>query len=43
MGNVLVHGHFDVGTDPVWDAASRDVVALRPRVEELSRHLERRS
>jgi uncharacterized protein with HEPN domain len=43
MRNVLVHGYFDIDTDLVWDAASRDAVALKPRIDELLRHLERRS
>jgi uncharacterized protein with HEPN domain len=43
MRNVLVHGHFDIDTDLVWDAASRDAVALKPRIEELLRRLEGQS
>jgi uncharacterized protein with HEPN domain len=35
MRNVLVHGYFEVDTEIVWDAASRDVPALRPAVERL--------
>lgn len=35
MRNVLVHGYFEVDTDLVWDAATRDVPALKPAVEHL--------
>lgn len=35
MRNVLVHGYFDIDTEIVRDAASRDVPALRPGVERL--------
>ncbi|MFQ5840744.1 MAG: DUF86 domain-containing protein [Candidatus Methylomirabilales bacterium] len=30
MRNVLVHGYFDIDSDAVWDAATRDVPALQP-------------
>jgi uncharacterized protein with HEPN domain len=33
MRNVLVHGYFEIDTDLVWDAAIRDVPALRTGVE----------
>jgi uncharacterized protein with HEPN domain len=42
MRNVLVHGYFDIDTDIVWDAATRDLPALRPTVERLLRTLEGR-
>jgi uncharacterized protein with HEPN domain len=42
MRNVLVHGYFDIDTDIVWNAASRDALALKPRIEELLHRLERR-
>ena len=35
MRNVLVHGYFEIDTDLVWDAATRDVPALKPAVEHL--------
>ena len=40
MRNVLVHGYFDIDTDIVWEAASRDAPALKPRIEKLLRRLE---
>jgi uncharacterized protein with HEPN domain len=40
MRNVLVHGYFDIDADIVWDAASRDAPALKPRIEELPQRLE---
>lgn len=40
MRNVLVHGYFDIDTEIVWDAASRDAPALKPRIEELLRRVE---
>lgn len=40
MRNVLVHGYFDIDADIVWDAASRDAVALKPLVEDLLQRLE---
>lgn len=42
MRNVLVHGYFDVDTEVVWEAASRDAPALKPRMEQLLRRLEER-
>jgi uncharacterized protein with HEPN domain len=35
MRNILVHGYFAIDTDIVWDAATRDVPALKPEVEQL--------
>lgn len=35
MRNVLVHGYFEIDTDIVWDAATREVPALRSAVERL--------
>ena len=40
MRNVLVHGYFAIDTDIVWDAANRDVPALKPALERLLRTLE---
>jgi uncharacterized protein with HEPN domain len=40
MRNILVHGYFDIDTDIVWDAATRDVPAIKPAVERLLRILE---
>jgi uncharacterized protein with HEPN domain len=39
MRNVLVHGYFEIDTDLVWDAATRDVPALKPSIERLLRTL----
>jgi uncharacterized protein with HEPN domain len=36
----LVHGYFDIDADIVWDAASRDAPALKPRIEDLLQRLE---
>ena len=35
MRNVLVHGYFEIDTDLVWDAVTRDVPALKPAIERL--------
>ena len=35
MRNILVHGYFEIDTDLVWDAATRDVPALKPAIERL--------
>lgn len=43
MRNVLVHGYFDIDTDIVWDAATRDVPAIKPAVERLLKTLEEQS
>jgi uncharacterized protein with HEPN domain len=40
MRNVLVHGYFDIDSDIVWDAATRDTPALKPAVERLLIKLE---
>ena len=40
MRNVLVHGYFDIDFDIVWEAARREVPALKPRIEQLLRKLE---
>ncbi|MGD0694468.1 MAG: DUF86 domain-containing protein [Terriglobia bacterium] len=40
MRNVLVHGYFEIDTDIVWDAATRDVPALKSAVEGLLKSLE---
>jgi uncharacterized protein with HEPN domain len=39
MRNVLVHGYFEIDTDVVWNAATRDVPALKPAIERLVRTL----
>ncbi|MBS3986124.1 MAG: DUF86 domain-containing protein [Selenomonadales bacterium] len=39
MRNVLVHGYFAIDTDIVWDAASRDVRALKVHIEQLLQRL----
>jgi uncharacterized protein with HEPN domain len=39
MRNVLVHGYFEIDTDVVWNAATRDVLALKPAVERLVKTL----
>lgn len=43
MRNVLVHGYFEIDTEIVWEAASRDVPALKPAVERLLQKLEEQS
>jgi len=40
MRNVLVHGYFEIDADVVWEAAMRDVPALRPGLEQLLKRLE---
>lgn len=42
MRNVLVHDYFEIDADLVWHAATRDVPALRPAVEQLLKTLEER-
>jgi uncharacterized protein with HEPN domain len=42
MRNILVHGYFDIDTDIVWEAATRDVPAIKPAVEHLLESLEER-
>jgi uncharacterized protein with HEPN domain len=41
MRNVLVHGYFEIDTDIVWDAATRDAPILKAAVEQLLAKLER--
>jgi len=36
-----VHGYFEIDTDIVWDAATRDAPALKPAIERLLNKLER--
>ena len=43
MRNILVHGYFDIDTDIVWDAATRDVPDIKPAVERLLKTLEEQS
>ena len=40
MRNILVHGYFDIDTDIVWDAATRDVPVIKSAVERLLKTLE---
>jgi uncharacterized protein with HEPN domain len=40
MRNILVHGYFEIDTDIVWNAATRDVPALKPAMERLLERLE---
>ena len=42
MRNVLVHGYFGIDLEVVWETASRDAPALKPRIEELLKQLEER-
>ena len=35
MRNILVHGYFEIDTQIVWDAATRNIPALKPAVERL--------
>ena len=42
MRNVLVHGYFDIDADIVWEAARRDVPALRSALQRLLQELEDR-
>jgi len=39
MRNVLAHGYFEIDTEIVWNAATRDALALKPAVEQLIRAL----
>lgn len=41
MRNVLVHGYFEIDADVVWNAASRDVPALKPALQRLLRDMEK--
>jgi len=43
MRNVLVHGYFDIDAEIVWNAASRDALALRPRIEQLLLRLDEKT
>lgn len=40
MRNVLVHGYFDIDADIVWEAASKDALALKSPIEQLLLRLE---
>jgi len=42
MRNVLVHGYFEIDTDIVWDAAHRDLPALKVAIQRLLQDLEGR-
>jgi uncharacterized protein with HEPN domain len=39
MRNVLVHGYFEIDVEIVWNAASRDAIALKPQIERLLRRI----
>jgi uncharacterized protein with HEPN domain len=39
MRNILVHGYFDIDTEIVWGAASRELGTLRRQVEDLLQRL----
>lgn len=41
MRNVLVHGYFEIDSDIVWDAAARDVPALKRGVQQLLERIEK--
>jgi uncharacterized protein with HEPN domain len=41
MRNVLVHGYFDIDTDIVWQAVTRDLPVLKPAVVSLLERVER--
>lgn len=43
MRNILVHGYFDIHTDIVWEAATRDVPGIKPDLERLLKTLVERS
>lgn len=40
MRSVLVHGDFEIGTEIIWNSASRDVPAPKPSIERLLQRLE---
>jgi uncharacterized protein with HEPN domain len=40
MRNILVHGYFEIDTEIVWNAATRDVPAIKPAMERLLKTLE---
>lgn len=35
MRSILVHCYFETDTDAVWNAAQRDIPALKPQIEQL--------
>jgi uncharacterized protein with HEPN domain len=43
MRNVLVHGYFDIDTEIVWQAVTRDWPVLKPAVVSLLARVERQS
>jgi uncharacterized protein with HEPN domain len=43
MRNIMVHGYFDIDTGIVWNAAMRDVPAIKPAMERLLKTLEDQS
>lgn len=40
MRNVLVHAYFDIDTEIVWQAVTRDVPALKPAILRLLERVE---
>lgn len=40
MRNVLVHGYFEIDTDIVWNAVTRDIASLKPAAMRLLTTLE---
>lgn len=43
MRNVLVHGYFHIDTDIVWNAATRDIPALKSAIQRLLADLEKQA
>ena len=42
MRNILVHGYFEIDSDIVWDAATRDVPVLKRGIQQLLERIEKR-
>jgi uncharacterized protein with HEPN domain len=40
MRNVLVHGYFEIDTEIVWDAVTKDLPLLKPSLERLLAQLQ---
>ena len=40
MRNVLVHGYFEIDTEIVWDAVTKDLPLLKPALERLLEQLQ---
>ncbi|BAC09783.1 DUF86 domain-containing protein [Thermosynechococcus vestitus] len=43
MRNILVHGYFEIDTEIVWEAATRDLPLLKQAVKRLITKLEEQS